>query len=471
MKTNALLLPRKHQSGSAIVAALGILAVTSVVIGLALVEANNRFRTSQHSSRWIRAQHAAEAGVEMALMSAQKSSWVADGWSAAPGAPGAAAVAKTFTISTGVPATGPINADVSVDTITLAGGQWLRIRGIGRADISGGAVAGLDEKDVLLRKISLRQDRTTGASVGATPRATRTIEVLAQPGAKYSKALLVDQKMNMTGSSSIDSFDSSDPTKSTGGLYDVAKRQSNGDVGINDTLGQSDLLGSFLYGNLAYSGAAVANTGNVQGAITTPFNKPLAPNLAPTWTTFTATPTSITTTSTLNGGTSAAPARYKVSQIYLTGSKKLTLAPHTAGAQSYVEIWITGVFKTTASANVQVNSGVHATLYIEGNIDISGSALNNQNPYAANFILKCINPPTGVTQTVDITGSGNNIALIDAPGADITMTGSGEFSGAIIGKTFKTTATRLVHYDEALSRLSVAGSGGYQVKSLVEAVR
>lgn len=459
---------RRSPAGSALLVVLMILAVTLLAVGSALFEASHRFRASHQSERWAEAGQAAEAGAEIALTTAQKGSWTTDTWSNAPGSPGPAT--KSVALDTGVPAT---NVNISVDQISMSGSQWLRIRSVGIADAFGGSVAGIDSRDVILRKLSLRKNRSTGATVSA-PKATRTIEVLAQPVAqsKYTRALLIDQKMNMTGSSMIDSFDSSDPTKSTGSLYDVAKRQSHGDVGINDTQGLSDLLSSYLYGNLSYSGPAVANTGNVQGTITTPFNKPVAPNLAPTWATFNATPTSITSTSTLTGGAQGTPARYKVSNLTITGSNKVTLAPHAAGAESYVEIWITGVFKTTASANVQVNPGVHATFYIGGNIDISGSALNNQNPFAANFILNLITPAAGVTQTVDITGSGTNIAVIDAPAANITMTGSGDFSGAVIGKTFKTTATRLIHYDEALAKFAGGGAATYyRVASWVEAVR
>ena len=74
---NALLPPAmgRRDSGSTIVAALTILTVTLVVVGAALFEASHRFRTSHQSSRWSQAGQAAEAGAEIALVTAQKDSW------------------------------------------------------------------------------------------------------------------------------------------------------------------------------------------------------------------------------------------------------------------------------------------------------------------------------------------------------------------------------------------------------------
>src|SRR6266480_4328334 len=93
---------------------------------------------------------------------------------------GASQVTKTVALDPGVPATGSVRTSVSVDKIDLGGNQWLRIRSTGMADVSGGTVAGIDPRDVLLRKLSLRANRNTNTTVAA-PQATRTIEILAEP--------------------------------------------------------------------------------------------------------------------------------------------------------------------------------------------------------------------------------------------------------------------------------------------------
>ncbi len=473
MKPNTLKRPLAIQSGSALLAALAILALTSIIVGAALFEAGSRFRTAQHSSRWLQASHAAEGGAELALMSAQKNAWVANGWSGAPGAPGAPAVVKTFPLSDGVPATVPISASVSVEKITMATTQWLRIRSTGQADISGGAVADLDRQDVMLRKLSLRNDRATGGSV-AVPRATRTLEILAEPiwRSPFRRAMLLDKKINMRAVSSIDSFDSGDPTKSTNGQYDAAKRQSKGNIGVNDSEGLSDLLDSIIYGNLEYSGPAILNTGGVQGTVTTPFTEPPDPVPKPVWTTFNPLPTVITSTMTLMGGTEAAPACYKVSSVDLPGSEVLTIIPHAAGQESYVEIWVTGDFNISGSGEIHSLPGVHVTYHVEGDIAITGSAFVNETNVAANNILNAVTPPIGTTRTVTLSGAGQFIGAINAPGFDFAINGSSDVFGALIGKTMSFGSSANIHYDEALMNFTGSGSRlNYRVRSWVEAVR
>ena len=463
---------RRRQSGSAVLAALGILAVTLIAVGAALFQASHRFRTGHQSGRWAQAGQAAEAGVETALMTAQKSSWIADGWSAAPGAPGTSPVTKTIALDAGVPATGPISASVSVEKISMGTREWLRIRSKGIANIAGGARPGIDTRDVMLRKLSLRTDRTTGMAVTA-PQATRTVEILAEPFSKspFRRALLLNKKFNMNGGT-IDSFNSSDPTKSRGGRYDIAKRQSNGDVGVNDTEGDSDLGSAYVYGNVAYSGPAITGTTNVQGTVSTPFSDPPPPVPAPAWTTYNALPTIINNTATLTGGTEASPARYKVSSVTLNGGKVLTLAPHAAGEESYVEIWVTGKFTTTGTSYVLLQPGVHATYHIEGDITLTGASFNNQSNLAANNIINAVTPAAGTPRKVTVSGNGTFIGAINAPGSDFAILGNSAFFGALIGKTMNLVGTAEIHYDEALKKFSGSGAtGAWRVASWVEAVR
>src|SRR5688572_3204856 len=163
-----------REAGSTILAVLGILALTSLAVGTALYQARHRFWTGHHSARWVQAKHAAEGGVELALVTAHKNSWSTDGWA---GTPGTTALTKSYILSSGVASALPIRAKVTVDFIPMAGTQWMRIRSTGEAGLSRSTLsAGLDERDVMLRKLSLRQDRNTGASVGTEPMATRMIE-------------------------------------------------------------------------------------------------------------------------------------------------------------------------------------------------------------------------------------------------------------------------------------------------------
>ena len=56
----------------------------------------------------------------------------------------------------------------------------------------------------------------------------------------------------------VDSYDSTDPTKSTNGLYDAAKRQENGDIATDGQLIEA--------GNAQIHGDVATNAGTVSGA-------------------------------------------------------------------------------------------------------------------------------------------------------------------------------------------------------------
>ena len=460
----------RQESGSAIIVTLMILTLTFLAVGSALFEASHRLRTSDQSTRWSQAGQAAEAGGEIALMTAQRNSWVADGWSAAPGAPGAAPVTKTVVLDTGVPGTGSITANLTADKVSLGAAAWLRVRSTGAADTFGGSLAGIDTRDIILRKLNLRKNRTTGATM-ATPQAMRTVEMLARPKSPFVLGLLLDKQFQMSGGGIIDSFDSGDPSKSTNSLYDLTKRTTDGNVGVNDTQGSSDLRSTFVYGSVAYSGPPILNTTNVQGGVTTPFNKPVDPVLPPTWTSFNPTPTIISNTATLTGGPASSPALYKVSSVTVPGGKILTIAPHAVGQESYVEIWVTGNFTTSGSGYILEQAGVHVTYHIQGDVTVSGSSFNNMSNKAENNIIEVINPPAGVSQKVTVSGSGNFIGVLNAPGADVTVSGTGAISGALIGKTLLISGGASVHYDQALARIGGNSGGAYTVATWTEAVR
>ena len=208
----------------------------------------------------------------------------------------------------------------------------------------------------------------------------------------------------------------------------------------------------------------------MQGTITSGFSRPVTPVTAPSWPSYNPSPSIINATTTLTGGTQSAPARYQFSSVTVSSGKVLTIAPLVAGEESYVEIWVTGDFATSGSGYILEKPGVHVTYYIAGDVTVSGGSFNNQSNIAANNIINLINPPVGTSQKVTVSGGGTFIGAINAPWADFTISGSGNLSGAIIGKTMNISGGASVHFDEALA--SMAGSGyGYKVASWVEAVR
>jgi hypothetical protein len=95
----------------------------------------------------------------------------------------------------------------------------------------------------------------------------------------------------------IDSYDSSDPAKSTNGLYDPAKRQQNGDIATDGNVLQAG--NAHIYGDVSTNSGTATGTVNVTGVIRTDFYQEPIPIGEPGWTAINPTPSSVNGSATL----------------------------------------------------------------------------------------------------------------------------------------------------------------------------
>jgi hypothetical protein len=341
----------------------------------------------------------------------------------------------------------------TIDTAGLPldsnGNQWYRIRATGTAATVGPPRVSNQRLDNDLRKIGLRFDRKTSNSI-SSPQASRTIEVIVQALAQstWVRGITLKSTITMSGGGLIDSFNSTDPFKSTNGAYDITKRQSHGDVATTNS-GNSNLNSTYVYGSLAYSGSAVKSTTNVQGTISTPFNGQIPSTSDPGWTSgmWDSSVSQVNGTVTLTAGTKAAPTRFKLSQINLSGSNVLTLAANTDGTDSYIEIWVTGKMTTSGSAYITQDPKVHVTYWVDNDITLSGTSYLNQSGLAQDVTINGV----GTGHKITISGGSLFVGVFDAPGYDVTVSGSGGVSGALIGNSLNISGGASWHYDEALN--------------------
>jgi hypothetical protein len=346
------------------------------------------------------------------------------------------------------------------------GHPWYRIRATGTAAAVGPPRVSNQKLDNDLRKIGLRFDRKTNTAI-TTPQATRTIEVIVQAVAQsiWVRGITLRNTITMSGGGVIDSFDSGDPFKSTGGQYDIAKRQSHGDVATTNS-GNSNLNNTYVYGSLAYSGSAVKNTNNVQGTISTPFNATIPATSDPGWSSgsWDSSVTQVTSTATLvASGTQSNPTRYKLSQINISGGNVLTLT-----GNGYMEIWVTGKLTTSGSGYITQDTGTHVMYYVDNDINLSGSSYLNQSGYAANVSIIGV----GTGHKVTVSGSAAFVGVIDAPGSDVTISGGGGLNGALIGNSLNISGGAGLHYDEALNKTPGSTAiGNYAFASWFEDTR
>ena len=78
-----------------------------------------------------------------------------------------------------------------------------------------------------------------------------------RPVSSFNEAVMSVGVIDLTNQNIvIDSYDSRDPAKSTNGLYDVAKRQQNGDIATDGQL--IDAGNAHIYGDVATNAGVVA---------------------------------------------------------------------------------------------------------------------------------------------------------------------------------------------------------------------
>jgi hypothetical protein len=476
------------EKGSIMVVVLMTFTVISMIVAGVLFNTMNSYRSVVQVTSWQEALLAAEAGADLGMnelrksISAQSSSF--SGWTlvssngtpvenprSGPPLTGESRSYIAPTLNRGGEGNQNLDTMVTVDApaqlVDTSGRQWFRIRATGTAYLTGGAlINAADKRDHILRKLSFVKDRKTNLAVTA-PKASRYIELIARPtafeGALVAKGLvhLNDRRVN------TDSFDSSDPAKSTNGNYpsgEPSKIQKNGDVATN---GQIIEAGSaYVWGDCHTNAGVVTGAANVTGEQRTDFYQDLFPIKTPEWTSISPNPSPITSTNTINnqnvtltaasGSTEANPTRYKLNSITLTGQHSVVIGPAVANGTGFVEIWVTGDITTSGLGEVVLQPGVKARFYVAGNMSVSGNGFINSgsSARAANLQVLGIQPPAGQVRTMSFAGNGAMTGVIYAPDHDVSLSGggsSGAYVGSIVGKTVFMNGNSDIHYDEALS--------------------
>jgi hypothetical protein len=475
--------------GSILPMALMSTAILAMVAATTLYRVTPRLTMTYHSASWAEALYAAETGADVALKAMNDSigspstAWA--GWTPSD--------ATTFP-KTWVPAFAAHGGDgntkiytrvtVDNDIMDALGTRWMRVRSLGAAELPGPSRTGIEGgvRDVsgkksfrsILRKERFKVDITNGAL--HLPQVIRNIEVMAAPPGKreYMRAVVVQNSLTMKGDETIDSYDSTDPTKSTLGQYDPTKRQMNGDVASNSTGGISDLKGANIYGDASSNGGALLNTAGVKGNVYNNFSATLSPIKTPVWTSFNMAPVAISDPLLpviLTGGTASSPQNYKLTDLSVKNATgPLILAPHLVGQESYINIWVTGKLSVAAQGVITQQRGVHVKIYVEDDIATGAGGIVNKNGDAASLEVFGVTPASG-SKTVSFSGSAIFIGVINAPDFDFSFGGTADLYGAIIGRSAIFKGNPGLHYDENLANLGGNGSTNYQFASWVEDIR
>jgi hypothetical protein len=473
------------RNGSALVWTVIFIALLSISAMEVIRVVSLKYQNALQTSTWQEALLAAESGIDLAIMELRKSLYPApnhswEGWNAVPGDNITSYTLSTITNAglAGTPMTMEANVDAPAQLIDPANSwQYYRIRAIGTMPITGVPRVGDNKQDNRLRKLSLRWERFTNGilmphSVSA-PQVSRRVEAIVRPVSSFEAAILSMDTLDLTNQNIvIDSYDSRDPHKSTNGLYDVSKRQENGDIATNGNL--IDAGNAHIYGDVATNAGTVSGAANITGTERTDFYQEPIPIGAPSWLSINPSPATITNNAKINASATRGSwsSRFVLNAISLSGSQTLTIAGDPNGSPTYIEMYVIGDISVTGQGQIVLEPGVSATIYFSGNVDVSGRGIINSNNQPGDLLMYGIQPIGGMTPHVSLSGNAQLSAAVYAPGHNVTVVGGGSTGhvfGSIVGKTVTMTGVTNLHYDEPLS------SGGlinnYKIVSWFEDTR
>ena len=452
--------------GSILVWTVLLMVILSLFAVEVLRAVSGRFQVGMQAVTWQESLLAAESGIDLAVVELRKSLYPEPNhaWESWTTPPGAGVVSHGLTTIpnaglAGSPMTVEVNVDAPPQLLDPATGwQYYRVRALGSLPLPGPPRVSYNRQDNRLRKLTLLHQRIIDSlftSETDAPHASRRIEAVVKPVGSFDQAILAMGTLDLNNQNIvIDSYDSRDPAKSTDGLYDVAKRQENGNIATDSSI--LDAGGAHVYGDVATNSGTATGVGNVTGEQRTDFYQDPIPVSAPSWPAINPSPSSVNGTLNIPASPTkgSASSRYLLSGITLSGQKTLTLTGNSDGTPTYIEIYVTGDISVSGGGQITVDPGVNATIYFQNNIDISGNGVVNRNNQPSDLLLYGIQPPAGSTPHVSLGGNGQITGAVYAPGHTVTVNGggsSGHVFGSVVGKTVTMTGVTNLHYDEALS--------------------
>jgi hypothetical protein len=439
---NSKLHYHRQNDGSVLVAACIAAGVMFIMIMGMLTYITNEYRLNVRSHKWTQSLNLAEAGVDLAF--AEFNNYYMTGTNAFDSSRGWTGSAGTYWY---------YNPNFTNSFGQNVGVLYAYVYGVGSANpylfAYGGCTVVTNSQWVY-----------------------RAVESRLKSSSLFPAAMVAKTNITLSGSAAVDSYDSTDVTKSTGGQYDTAKRQANGSVGSNAGVNAADSMsGSVaIYGNVSTGpGGTVVMSGSTTVGPTTDSSL-RSSSVADAETKgyirhdFAVTIPDVTLPSGVtfvNGGSisfsgsnvgTITDGAWQYTSVNMSGSTKLYI-------NGNVILYTSGAFSTSGSSQINVLPGSSLTVYCGSTFNVSGSGVLNQSGTPAKAQFYGLNTCTAF----NYSGSTAWIGTVYAPYATVTMSGSSGGSGALVGKSINFSGSVGFHYDEALRTLN--GGAGYLINS------
>ena len=283
--------------------------------------------------------------------------------------------------------------------------------------------------------------------------ASRTIQVTATNPGVFFAAIVVKDTIDMNGNDVLtDSYDSTDPAKSTLGKYDPLKAGDKGDI-----VTTTGLTNSLKIGNANVWGRAITGpTGGVytgpNGAVgSTNWQRSGKSGVESGW-----------WINDLNYSIPDVTAPFVAAAPPASGLVGAVLYPVVLANGNYMMSKLTANTVVTGKAVLYVTSsiqfgngetitilpGASLKIYYSGTDASFNPIVNNNGPAAFQYFG--LNSNNG---TIAFSGQNGITGCIDAPYAKIVLTGGGHIDGSIVARTVKMNGNAALHYDESLKNI------------------
>ncbi|MCX6902860.1 MAG: hypothetical protein NTW03_05175 [Verrucomicrobia bacterium] len=304
---------------------------------------------------------------------------------------------------------------------------------------------------------------------GGSSYQNRAVQVLTRPDAKFAKAILVQNYIDMNGNNvRVDSFDSTDPLHSTNGIYYAPWAKDGGDVATTAGLTNFTTVSignANVYGHVATGPKGTVATGANGGVGSFVWQNAGNHGVQPGWSRDDMNYNFFPVTAPFSGG--SAPGSgwvggtnyalvigngnyVNTSNLKFTGSERVYVFGNNANW------WCKAGLAMVGQGGIIIAPGATLNLYV-GDTTGSGVSLSvaGQGIISAGYATNCV--VYGLPSCTSMSYSGNAAftGAVYAPNADFTLGGGGsdtyDFVGAIVGNSLTMNGKFNIHYDESLS--------------------
>lgn len=276
----------------------------------------------------------------------------------------------------------------------------------------------------------------------------------------YPVAILCQRGIDLNGNNlAVDSYDSTDPTRSTGGQYDPSKAGDLGDVACTDGITNSLPWGSALiYGHLFIASNSPVMLGTSGGVGTHAWltsNTGIEPGYELSGFSFNSpdtTPAYFSGVLPLGSYVTIGGATSWYDHILVNGDY---YAPNLAGKTIVLgaaRLFLPNGLSMAGGDAITISPGSSLVLYSGGSTcTVGGSGISNQDSLARGFVVYCSPAVSNLT----LNASGSFIGVVVAPNADAVINAAGNnvvnAFGALLVRSLRLNGNWDFHFDEGLS--------------------